>query len=209
TIAALTAAGKVVVVVDLTDGEPTPQGSKEIRKQETEQANEILQISERYNLDLKNREVFDTVENRKKLAAIIREVRPKLLCIPYWEDGHPDHIQSCALGEAARFYAKLVKSDLPHAPHYPRKILHYFCTHIRPKIQPSFVFDITAQIDRKMRAIEAYRSQFIINQANSKVLEWVRTESAHWGFQIGVEFGEPFIGREHIRIPSPDAFLNV
>ncbi len=37
-----------VVIVDLTNGEPTPNGSEAIRKAETEQANKILGIKHRH-----------------------------------------------------------------------------------------------------------------------------------------------------------------
>ena len=209
TIAALTGAGRRVIVIDLTDGEPTPYGSPQVRKQEAAEASRILGITERAALDITNREVFDTVENRKKLSARIREYKPSMLFIPYWEDAHPDHIKACGLAESARFYAKFVKCDLPHQPHYPRKLLHYFSTHIRPRFQPSFVFDISGHIDTKMQAVAAYRSQFSENPRNKSILQVIRNESAHWGFQVQTEFGEPFICRENIRLTSWESLSEI
>jgi len=203
TIAQLLSTGVRVVVVDLTDGEPTPYGSPEIRAKETAAASAILGIKDRRHLGLKNREVFDTVDNRKLLAGVIRDVQPSLLFLPYWEDAHPDHVQTCALGEAARFYSKFVKSDLPGAPTYPRKVLHYIFTHHRPRIAPSLVFNVTDQIDRKMDAVRAYASQFVQHPSNAAKLDAIRRDALFWGDQVGVVAAEPFMCRETIRISDP------
>jgi LmbE family N-acetylglucosaminyl deacetylase len=112
TIIALRNRGVRVVILDLSDGEPTPFGSVEIRAKETSAASKILGVQERILLGLKNRELFDTVEARKQVAEVIREVRPTVVCAPYWEDAHPDHVQASALVDAARFYSKFVKTDL-------------------------------------------------------------------------------------------------
>jgi N-acetylglucosamine malate deacetylase 1 len=208
TIAALTSAGSRVVVIDLTDGEPTPHGSREIRQKETAEATRILGVQQRVMLDINNREVFDNVENRKKLAAVLRQYKPTLIFVPYWEDAHPDHVQACALGEAARFYSKFVKTDMPFEPYYARKLFHYFCTHIRPRVQPSFVFDISGHIETKLKAVAAYRSQFLDNDKNRNVLDLIRSENAHWGSQVQAAYGEPFICREHVRLDSVESLLH-
>lgn len=208
TLAAIIAAGRRVVIIDLTDGEPTPHGSREIRQSETQEASRILGIQSRVTLDIPNREVFDSAPNRKKLASALREYKPAMLFVPYWEDGHPDHVQASMLGEAARFYSKFVKSDMPFEPHYPRKVFHYFCTHIRPRVQPSFIFDISPYIEQKLSAVAAYRSQFVENPNNSRVLDLIRSENAHWGFQIQAAYGEPFMCREYIGFKSAESLLN-
>jgi len=208
TIAALTAVRIKVVIIDLTDGEPTPHGSPEIRARETQEASRILGVEHRVLLNIKNREVFDTVDNRKVLATVLREHKPSIIFLPYWEDAHPDHVQACALGEAARFYAKFVKTDLTFEPHYPRKVFHYFCSHLRPKAQPSFVFDISNYIEVKLKSVAAYRSQFIENDKNRWVLDLIRAENAHWGGEIQVSYGEPFICREHIGLRSVESLIN-
>ncbi|NDC37942.1 MAG: bacillithiol biosynthesis deacetylase BshB1, partial [Proteobacteria bacterium] len=105
TIAALCAAGHTVILVDLTDGEPTPHGTPQLRQVESQRAAGILKVSERITLDIKNREIFDTVANREKVATILRRYKPELVCTHYWEDSHPDHVAASALSDAARFYA--------------------------------------------------------------------------------------------------------
>ncbi len=198
-IHACTSAGKQVMIVDLTDGEPTPYGSPEQRAAESLEASRILGVSKRLMLSMPNRALFDTVENRKVLASVIREYRPEVLFIPYWEDAHPDHLYAERLATAARFYAKFVKSDMPFAPHYPRKVFHYYSVHLHVKLQPSFVFDISAHFEAKMQALSAYHSQFSESH-NTQVFERIESGNAYWGEQVGCRYGEPFTCLEHLRI---------
>lgn len=209
TIVALRQRGIRVVIADLSDGEPTPYGSPEIRARETQSASVILGVSERIQVGLTNREIFDTVDARKKVAEVIRDVRPTVVCAPYWEDAHPDHVQASALVDAARFYAKFVKTDLRHEPWYPSREIYFFSTHLRVKLAPSFIFDISGCLDGKMASIAAYESQFSKHPHNSTRLEAIRREALYWGSQVGVHAGEPFVSREHICVRSPEAFLGV
>src|SRR5436309_1116104 len=157
----LRAQGASVGVLDLTDGEPTPYGSPEVRRRETEAASAVLGLSWRGNLGLTNRRLEADLGARARLAGVFRELRPRFLFAPYWEDAHPDHVAASALVDAARFWAKLTKSDLPGEPHYPRRVFYYFSVHLRLHPRPSFVLDVTPHIEDKMRAIACYRSQFI------------------------------------------------
>jgi bacillithiol biosynthesis deacetylase BshB1 len=209
TIAKLIKLGTRVVILDLSDGEPTPFGSVEIRARETKAASQVLGVSERILLGLKNREIFDTTENRKRVAEVIRELKPAIICAPYWEDIHPDHVQAAALVDAARFYSKFVKSDLKFEPWYPKRELYFFSTHLRVKISPSFVFDITGHLDTKMAAIRAYESQFVKHPQNAERLDVIRNEALYWGSQIGSIAGEPFVCKEQIRIASAQGFLDL
>ena len=119
TIALLLSQRASVGVLELTDGEPTPHGSPAIRQQETEAASAVLGLTWRGCLGLPNRRLEATLEARARLAGIIRQLRPRVLFAPYWEDTHPDHVAASALVDAARFWSKLTKSDLAGEPHYP------------------------------------------------------------------------------------------
>ena len=209
TIYTLRQQGLKVVILDLSDGEPTPFGSVEVRAQETKAASAILGVSERVLLGLPNRQIFDTAENRGKVAEVIRRLKPTVVFAPYWEDAHPDHVQASALVDGARFYSKFVKTELAFEPWYPRKQFYFFSTHLRVRIQPTFIFDISACLDVKISAIEAYHSQFTHHPGNSGRLKTIREEALYWGAQIGVQAGEPFICRENIRIFSKDALCGL
>lgn len=209
TVAALIARGVRVVVVDLSDGEPTPEGSAAIRAAETKRASDLLGVVERINLGLTCREIMDTIEARRKLATVIREFCPTLLFAPYWEDAHPDHVQASALCDAARFYSKFVKTDLPHSPHSVRRIWYYLAVHLRSRAQPSVLVDVSAHIDVKRAALEAYHSQFVANPRNAGFIDRIIAENQYWGSQAYCAFAEPFVCRENVRLGDPSLLLSV
>jgi LmbE family N-acetylglucosaminyl deacetylase len=110
TIGLLLEQGRRVGVLDLTDGEPTPRGSPEIRARETAAASAALGLEWRENLGLPNRRLRATLAARGQLAGVIRRTRPRWLFAPHWVDAHPDHVAATRLAEAARFWAKLIRS---------------------------------------------------------------------------------------------------
>jgi bacillithiol biosynthesis deacetylase BshB1 len=200
TILLLQSQGARVGVLDLTDGEPTPHGTPEIRRQETDAATAVLELAWRGNLGLPNRRLEPTLEARARLAGAIRELRPRVVFAPYWEDAHPDHVAASALVDAARFWAKLTKTDIPGQPHYPQRIIQYFSVHLRIHPRPSFVVDVSSFHDRKMQAVACYRSQFLTGRSATPptFLDEVRDRARYWGWAIGATYGEPFLCREEI-----------
>src|SRR5207253_6773930 len=121
----LKAQGAAVGVLDLTNGEPTPYGNAEIRRSETEAASNVLGLDWRGNLGLPNRALVADLDARHKVASMIRQLRPRVLLTHYWEDAHPDHVAASALVDAARFWAKLTKTDLAGEPHFPERVLYF------------------------------------------------------------------------------------
>ncbi len=200
TILALKAEGASVGVLDLTDGEPTPHGSPETRARETREATEILGLDWRGNLGLPNRSLVADLDARRRLAGALRQLRPRALFAPYWDDAHPDHVAASALVDAARFWAKLTKTDLPGEPHYPPRIYYYFSVHLRLHPKPSFVFDVTPHLETKARALACYHSQFVAGRAG--FLDELRERSRYWGWAVGVGHGEPFVCREEVGLRS-------
>lgn len=195
--------GMKVGVLDLTSGEPTPFGSLEIRKQETDAATDALKLPWRENLGLVNRELEPTLDARRKLAEVIRRTRPKWLFAPYWEDAHPDHVAATQLIEAARFWAKLTKTDMEGEPFHPSRIYYYYCVHLKLAPQPAFVLDISEEWERKEKAISAYQSQFVTGRDfDPPFIERLREEAAYWGKSIGARYGEPYASREPIGLNS-------
>ncbi|MGD0896738.1 MAG: bacillithiol biosynthesis deacetylase BshB1 [Thermoguttaceae bacterium] len=194
----LKAQGYSVGVLDLTDGEPTPFGSPEIRAGETARATAVLGLDWRENLGLPNRSLEPSLRARAKLAGVFRQTRPRWIFAPYWIDAHPDHVAATQLIEAARFWAKLTKSDMPGEPHWPERIFYYYCVHLRLVPQPAFVLDISEFWERKLAAIACYRSQFIEGRADESpaFLDRLRDQAATWGWSIGRRYGEPFASRE-------------
>jgi bacillithiol biosynthesis deacetylase BshB1 len=198
TIARLQTQGWAVGILDLTSGEPTPLGSPEIRRAETDAATRVLGSPWRANLGLPNRSLEPSLENRRALAAVFRKVRPRLLFAPYWEDAHPDHTAATKLVEDARFWSKLSKSDIPGEPFHPARVLYYFSVHLRIVERPSLVLDISDQQETKLAALRCYRSQLLDNQPEGRpgVIDAVADRTRFWGQTVGVRHAEPIASRE-------------
>ncbi len=209
TILRLLKQGWKVGILDLTSGEPTPLGSPETRRAETAAANEKLGNPWRENLGLPNRSLEPTLVNRRALAGVFRKVRPRLIFAPYWEDAHPDHGAATKLAEDARFWSKLSKSDIPGEPFHPSRILYYYCVHLRLAERPSFVVDVSDEMDAKLAAMKCYRSQLVDNQPAGRpsVIDSVRDRARYWGHLTGVAFAEPFASREPIGLSRLDSLL--
>lgn len=196
-------------VLDLTSGEPTPFGSPEIRSRETQAATDILGLDWRENLGLPNRSLEPTLDARAQLAGVFRQTRPRWIFAPYWIDAHPDHVAATQLIEAARFWSKLTKTELPGEPYYPERIFYYYCFHLRMIPQPAFVLDISDYWERKLSAIGCYRSQFIEgrSQESPTFLDQIRDQAAAWGWSIGTKYGEPFASREPLGLGTMKGIL--
>ncbi len=193
-------AGWKIGVLDLTNGEPTPFGSVQKRAEETAAATQVLGLTWRDNLNLPNRSLEPTLDARKKLAGVFRQLRAKWLFAPYWEDAHPDHLAATQLVEAARFWAKLSKTDMPGEPFHPERIFNYYCVHLKMHANPAFVLDISDVWEKKLESIRCYESQFIKGREHldPQFLDQLRDEAAYWGKTIGVKYGEPYTSREPI-----------
>jgi bacillithiol biosynthesis deacetylase BshB1 len=209
TIVRLSRQGWQLGILDLTTGEPTPLGSPERRAAETAAANSALGSPWRKNLGLPNRSLEPSLANRRELAAVFRQVRPRLIFAPYWEDAHPDHTAATKLVEDARFWSKLSRSDIPGVPFHPARILYYFSVHLRIVERPSLLIDISDQLDEKVQALTCYRSQLVDNQSAGKpgVIDSVCDRTRFWGHMVGVRHAEPFASRESVGLTSLDHLL--
>ncbi|MBL8022422.1 MAG: PIG-L family deacetylase [Leptospirales bacterium] len=206
TVASLAMRGIPVRLLDLTNGEPTPFGTPEIRKAESRKSAEVLG-ADRITMDMPNRFLEDTIENRKRIASEIRAFRPDYVFAPYAQDAHPDHVAANKLAVAARFYAKLSKSDIPGDPCFPSRVLFYFPVHVRLRINPSFLSDISDTVRKKEEAIRCYESQFI-RSGKESFIENVIIENKYWGFQGNCAAAEPFFQEEVPLFKSwPEGYL--
>ncbi len=206
TVAKMCRAGLKVAIIDLTDGEPTPHGTPEKRAAESAQAASILG-AQRRTLSQPNRYLFDSVEARFELAGHLRELRPRMLFVPYPVDAHPDHIAASQIALAARFYSKLTKTELPHEPFFPPRVFRYMAVHQRIVAEPSFIVDVTDDLATKLSALRAYESQFVASDANAGVIPMMEGMARMWGMMGHVGAGEPFFALEPIALESPNLIL--
>ncbi len=204
TIVKLLGQGHKVHLIDMTNGEPTPHGSPEIRQREWTAAAAVLGV-ERTLLGLKNREVQHTIDARHRLAAVIRQHKADWLFVPYPTDAHPDHVAVTKIAEDARFDAKLTKSDIPGIPCHPKRIIYYFCTHLRMNLVPNFCIDISDTIEKKIESVSCYQSQFI--GPSGHVPQMVKTINGYFGSRIGTAYAEPFFTHEVLGFGGLDQMI--
>ncbi len=202
TLLAMHARGWRTGILDLTQGESGTRGSAAERESEAIAAGAILQVAHREALDLPDGNVQNTYENRLKIAAVLRRLRPRVVILPYWQGRHPDHYTSATLGYESCFLSGLSRLDLPSGqpPHRPYKILY---ASLYADVRPTFTVDISPFIEDRLQALLAYRSQYA-NQDQGGALfvpeEEIRERSfataRHYGLLSGVRYAEPFVQKE-------------
>ncbi len=198
TIVALKEKGYKVGILDLTDGEPTPRGTRKIRLKEAEQARKELGIDFRKTLDLDNRYLMDSRLAREKVAEVMREQRPSIILSHYPGDVHPDHAAAARICKYARFYAKLTKTEMSGDPYYPPVWFNFYAMHLRRFFKPSFIMDISDSMEAKMKAVRCYQSQFGSSMEEGGFEDYIRNINRMWGSRIGVNYGEPFYSPEEL-----------
>ncbi|MHC5022394.1 MAG: PIG-L family deacetylase [Planctomycetota bacterium] len=206
TIARLADQGHDVLLLDMTNGEPTPHGDPATRADEAVAAAKILGV-ERVCIDLPNRMVEHTIAARHVVAGVIREHRADIVFTPYFQDAHPDHVATTRIVEDARFDAKLTKIDLPGDPVYPRWLFYYYCTHLRWVADPSFLIDIAGYEARKRDAIVAYHTQFVLPERNRRVVDWIHAANVYFGSRIGTAAAEPFFTKEPLGLTGLESVV--
>lgn len=191
-------AGWKIVICDVSNGEPTPYGDPVTRIKEANTAADALGV-ERVILDLRNRYIENNLESRRKVAEVIREYRPRILLIPYPGGAHPDHHAVSSICEAARFYAKLHRTNMygqpwPNEPWWTPKMYYYYGLGVtEEQVRPSFIVDISDQWDAKLKALACYESQ------PGPIKESWRGEE-YYGKLIGVDYAEPLFSKEAVGI---------
>ena len=191
-------------VVDLTAGDMGTRGSPETRQEEAAEAARHLRLAWRENLHMPDARLENTLAARLTVAARIRELRPRVVILPYWAGRHPDHYRASELGYEACFLAGLRKLDENSEPHRPHKIVY---SSVYANVTPSFVVDISAEFDRRMAALMGYRSQFGESSDATglfpderEIRERLAAIARYYGNLIGVRYGEPFIVKETLRV---------
>ncbi len=198
--------GQRTGIVDLTQGEMGTRGSAEIRAAEAGRAAAVMGVTVRRNLELPDAGITNTPETRRRLAVMIRELRPRVVIAPAPRGRHPDHRVAAQLIRDACFLAGLTKLDPGTPPHRPLKVLHAI-TYREDHVKPTFVADITDEFETKLEAIKCYGSQFDgatwageVYPNGEPLYDLVRHQAAHYGSLIRCRYGEPFFTTETMRV---------
>ena len=197
-------------IVDLTRGEMGTRGDPATRERESRRAAEVLGAQFREILDFGDGGLRKTRENELTLVDLIRREKPRLILTSYPDDRHPDHRRAGELATDAAYYAGLRRIETAHPAHRPQQTIYFSTAFVHA---PTFVVDVTAAMEKRLASIRCYTSQFhnpesrepetILSQRS--FLAAIEARARHFGFLIGVEFGEGFVSKRPPRIDDPIA----
>ena len=193
-------------ILDLTAGEMGTRGTPETRAKEAAKAAKLLGVAWRDTLGVPDSDVQPTRQHKLRLAAVIRQLRPRTVILPYWEARHPDHYNASTLGYEGCFLAGLKQLPLEGEAYRPFKILY---STSYAEVRPSFVVDITKEFAQRRKAILAFASQFRpakgwpkgkVFLAIDRLEDEMNQVARHYGQMIGVKYGEPFLTKELLQV---------
>jgi len=162
TIAKLISEGKKVAILDLTEGELGTRGTNETRAIEAKNAAEILGISARENLKMKDGFLINSEEYQLRIIKAIRTYQPEIVFCNAVDDRHPDHAKAAKLASDACFLSGLIKIETEESGKKqekwrPKQVFHYIQW---KNLEPDFVIDISGFLDKKIESCLAYKTQF-------------------------------------------------
>jgi bacillithiol biosynthesis deacetylase BshB1 len=195
--------GKKAGIVDLTRGELGTRGTPEIRAQESAEATRILGLHARENLGFADGFFENDKAHKLRVVQAIRRYQPEIILLNAVSDRHPDHGRGSTLVSESCFLAGLKMVETigddgeKQAAWRPKQVFHYIQDRSH---KPDFVMDISAQWEKKMESVRAFRSQFFDPTnpepntyiSSPEFMKFLEARSREWGHFIGVEFGEGF-----------------
>lgn len=204
--------GKSVGIIDLTQGELGTRGSAEIRHKEANKAKELLGISIRENLQMRDGFFVNDEAHQLQVIQMLRKYRPEIVLCNAVDDRHIDHAKGAKLVSDACFLSGLRKIEtalngVPQEAWRPKVVYHYIQW---KNIEPDFVVDITGFMDIKMKSIMSYDSQFYNPNtkeaatpiATKNFLESIHYRSQDLGRLIGTDFAEGFTTERYVAVSS-------
>ena len=212
TIAKEVSLGKKVGIIDLTRGELGTRGSVAIRNEESAKASEILGVTVRENLDMRDGFFVNDEAHQLKVIQAIRKYQPDVVLCNAITDRHIDHGKGSKLVSDACFLSGLIqlKTELNGEAQQawrPKVVYHYIQWQT---IEPDFAVDITGYMDKKMESVLAYTSQFYDPKSNEpdtpiaskNFLDSIRYRAQDLGRLVGVEYAEGFTTERLVTVNS-------
>lgn len=212
--------GKTTGVIDLTQGELGTRGTVETRYQEAARAAEIMGVSVRENLKMRDGFFRNDEEHQLHLIRYIRKYQPEIIIGNVLDDRHPDHGRAGHMIADAAFLSGLARIEtlddngIPQAKWRPKYVLHYLQDWYH---EPDLLVDVSDSFDQRMEAIRAYSTQFFTDPkglegpqtyiSTPDFLESVIARARMLGKRIGVKYAEGFITEKKIGIHSLDALV--
>lgn len=212
TLARLSDTGQRLLLVDLTDGEPTEYADSGVRARQAAEAARLLGV-ERLNLGHRDRLLRDTEAIRLEVASIIREYQPRWVYAVGEACVHPDHIAAAQIARAAVFLARLGQWDrvpegaalAEQAPWIVERLFFPHCKMEPPWAEFAFAVDVSGVYKRKRAALAAYQS--IFRAHDDHLLALYEAEDQYYGRMLGVAYAEIFRSAAPLLVDSPAVFL--
>lgn len=213
TMVKMAALGHATGIVDMTRGELGTRGTTGMRKREASKAAKILGLNIRENLGFSDGDVCVTQQARLKVIRLLRKYRPQVVLTHYWDDKHPDHVNTSRLVAEAIHHSGLAKINTGQERYRPKTLLFF---KLPSHLVPSFVVDISDYIEQRKAAIEAYHSQLYdpssrepsTNLSHPDFLYRVESLHSYYGTLIGKKQGEAFHIKEILEIHDPVDYFN-
>ncbi|MES2566621.1 MAG: bacillithiol biosynthesis deacetylase BshB1 [Bacteroidota bacterium] len=206
------ALGKTVGLLDLTRGELGTRGSAAIRTEEANRSAKILGVSFREQLSMADGFFENNEAHQKQIIQVVRKYQPEIILCNAVSDRHPDHGRSAKLISDACFYSGLTKietkdEDRIQSAWRPKAVYHYIQDQF---IEPDFVVDITAYMDKKMESIMAFSSQFFDPTSkepetpisSKSFMENVKAKASLFGRAINCNYAEGFTVDRYIGVEN-------
>ncbi len=191
----------------MTRGEFGTRGTMDVRQKEAEEAARLIGAKVRECLDIPDGNVTVTRENHLKVIRLLRKYRPAIVFTHYWRARHADHIATSQIVTEACYLSGLAKIETGQERFRPKRILYH---QILYDVVPSFLIDISNEVEQKWKAVRAHKSQFFDPESNEpetllstpSFLENLEARMRYFGSLIGVSHAEPFLTMEPIAIPD-------
>jgi len=212
--------GKKVAIIDLTQGELGTRGTSETRYQEAANASMIMGVHARENLKMRDGFFKNDEEHQLKLISAIRKYQPGIVIGNVLHDRHPDHGRAGKLIADSCFLSGLLKietrdeNNIVQPRWRPSYVLHYIQDWYH---EPDLLIDISDVFDQRMKAIEAYGTQFFTAETSNEgpqtyistpdFLDSVIARARMFGKRIGVKYAEGFISEKKIGIRNLDSLI--
>ncbi len=204
--------GLRTAIVDLSEGEKSTRGTPSVRHREKTAAAEQLGLTTRIGLGFPDTRIGMVPDHEAGVISCLRELQPRLVLAPHFEDRHPDHEEAARLIKRAVFFSGVAKVGTG-TPHRIERLLHY-CIH--QPFSPSLVFDVTAVWTEYRELVATYRSQFCVPDvddgavtalSDGRFLRSLDARGRHFGAMINAEYGEPYYSSSPLSFDSPSTLF--
>jgi bacillithiol biosynthesis deacetylase BshB1 len=212
-VAKLVSLGHEVGIVDLTCGEMGSSGSEKTRIAESMRSARILGVSWRVCCGLPDSRLNHAdISQVYAFVKLLRRHRPALVLGPWGKSRHPDHAETGEIVGRGIFLAGLWRIPVKGRPFSGTKLLYYMGD---TQFEPTIIVDVGKFFKKKMRAIEAYKSQFDRRRPDSSptrlnqpgFLGLIEARASYIGRTIGVRYGEGFLHEGPLEVGDPAALM--